>query len=281
MRRRKVSMGKSFQDNYGFGSDAPLVDMADFASWIIFEDENFLVVDKPGWLVCHPSKNGPRSSLVGAAREYLGAEVLHLVSRLDRETSGVVVLAKNHSAASAAQRAVDLGGCAKKKYLAILRGRLPGQVTVSQPLSDDKNSLVAIKTCCAVQKPSARPAVTVFSPVSHSGNGDFEECTLAEVELLTGRKHQIRAHAQWIGHQVVADKIYGPDETLYLDFIEKGFTDDMAKLLPIRRQALHAYELDLSGISGGGVYRAPFPEDLMEFARSRGLDVPGRFRGAC
>ena len=96
-----------------FGETAGLVDMSVFPQWIIFEDDDLLVLNKPGWLVCHPSKNGPLSSLVGAAREYLGADILHLVSRLDRESSGVVVLAKNKSAASAAQKAVDGKGCVK------------------------------------------------------------------------------------------------------------------------------------------------------------------------
>lgn len=261
-----------------FGAVAPLVDMGEFPSWIIFEDENFLALNKPGWLVCHPSKNGPLSSLVGAAREYLKADTLHLVNRLDRETSGVVVLAKNRAAASAAQKSVDVGGGAKKKYLAFLRGRLEWRITVAQPLADDKNSLVAIKTCCAVRKPAARYAATAFVPLAHSRNPDFESCTLVEVELLTGRKHQIRAHAQWMGHQVVGDKIYGPDETLYLDFIERGYTPEMAEILPMPRQALHAFELDLSCAFANARFRAPLNADMLDFAESRMLDIPERFR---
>ena len=64
---------------------APLVNCHDFENWILFEDSELLVLDKPGWLVCHPSKNGPWSSLVGAAKEYLKVNSVHLVSRLDRE----------------------------------------------------------------------------------------------------------------------------------------------------------------------------------------------------
>ena len=152
---------------------------------------------------------------MGAARVYLNAEVLHPVSRLDRETSGVVVVAKNHESASKAQKAVSEKGAVKKKYLAFLEGFLDATATVSQPLADDKHSIVAIKTCCAMQKPSAKSACTIFRPISHSDSpdGDF---TLCEVELLTGRKHQIRAHAQWLGHSVAGDKLYGPDETLWI-----------------------------------------------------------------
>ena len=111
--------------------------MDEFPKWIIYEDSNYLALDKPGWLVCHPSKNGPLSSLVGAARVYLNAEVLHPVSRLDRETSGVVVVAKNHESASKAQKAVSEKGAVKKKYLAFLEGFLGATATVSQPLADD------------------------------------------------------------------------------------------------------------------------------------------------
>ncbi len=262
-----------------FGETAGLVDMAVFPKWIIFEDENLLVLNKPGWLVCHPSKNGPLSSLVGAAREYLGADVLHLVSRLDRETSGVVVLAKNKAAASAAQKAVDGKGCVKKKYIALLEGRLEATVTISQPLADDKKSLVAIKTCCAIQKPSAKNALTIFKPLAVSQSPDFPPATLAEVEIITGRKHQIRAHAQWMNHCVVADKIYGRDETLYLDFIEKGFTQEMAKVLPMKRQALHAYSMDFSKVfSPEHVFVAPLLPDFIEFIESRKIPLPDFLR---
>ena len=65
------------------GATAPLIEPEDFRSWILFEDEHLLVVDKPGLIVCHPSKNGPWSSLVGAAREYAGLATAHLVFRLD------------------------------------------------------------------------------------------------------------------------------------------------------------------------------------------------------
>lgn len=85
--------------------------------------------------------------------------------------------------------------------------------------------------------------MTIFRPLSPSRRGG-RGFTLCEVSLLTGRKHQIRAHAQWLGHSVAGDKIYGPDETLYLDFVERGFTPEMAEILPIKRQALHAAAMD-------------------------------------
>ena len=245
--------------------DCGLVDMDEFPSWIIYEDENFLALNKPGWLVCHPSKNGPLSSLAGAARVYLGTNSLHLVSRLDRETSGVVLIAKNAAAASRAQGALESKReMVSKTYAAILCGNFDGTITISQPLSDDRASLVSSRVCCAIRKPSAKSAVSVFRSLSHSGDGG-EPYTLAEVKILTGRKHQIRAHAHWAGYPVAGDKIYGPDETLYLDFAESGFTDEMGKILPIRRHALHAYRYDFSRVIEGLSISAPLQSDMLEF----------------
>src|SRR5258708_36718713 len=78
----------------------PLVDAAELRTWVIRDDEQLLVLDKPGWLVCHPSKNGPWSSLAGAVREVFKPDVIRFVFRLDRETSGVIGLAKTGALAS-------------------------------------------------------------------------------------------------------------------------------------------------------------------------------------
>ncbi len=257
-----------------FGEKAGLVNPEEFPSWIIFEDENFLVLNKPGWLVCHPSKNGPYSSLVGATREYLQADTLHLVNRLDRETSGVVVLAKNKQTASVAQKAMDDKSLVGKTYLAILDGHLNAEVTISQPLADDKKSSVAIKTCCAIQKLSAKKACTIFTPLANSENTELRPACLTKVKIITGRKHQIRAHAQWMGHHVVGDKIYGENEFFYLDFIEKGVDDEMLKTLQMRRQALHAYEMDFSKIFPDTIFRAPLKQDFVDFLQSRKIPKP-------
>ncbi len=261
-----------------FGETAALVDPAEFPSWIIYEDDNFLALNKPGWLVCHPSKNGPYSSLAGAAREYLKTDLLHLVNRLDRETSGVVVLAKNKQTASMAQKAMNDKTLVGKTYLAILEGEVDAEYTVSQPLCDDKKSPVVIKTRCAVEKLSARKAFTVFTPLAKSQNPNFPPATLVGVKILTGRKHQIRAHAQWIGHSVVGDKIYGADERLYLEFIDNGVTDEMLKTLQMRRQALHAYRMDFSKVIPNMVFTAPIKRDFANFLESRKIELPEKFR---
>lgn len=226
-------------------------------TWIIHEDENLLVVNKSGEVVCHPSKFGPTSSLVGAAREYTGIPKIHLIFRLDRETSGVVVMAKNPETASRLQTAVQNRRVAKT-YLAILTGELGEELTVDQPLGADEESPVWVKD---MVRSDGKQAVSHFKPMS-SANG----FTLVRIAIETGRKHQIRAHAQWMGHAVVGDKIYGPDDKNYLEFIETGWTAKLEERLLLKRQALHCTEIDLNPAGVPMVFRAPLPADLREFA---------------
>ncbi|MGA3008327.1 MAG: RNA pseudouridine synthase, partial [Opitutaceae bacterium] len=205
-------------------------------AWLIFEDARLLVFNKPGDVVCHPSKAGPWSSLVGAVREEFGLAAAHLIFRLDRETSGVVVFAKDSATAGRLQKAMQRRRV-RKTYLAILTGRLAQAVTVDQPLADDETGPVFVKSKVW---PEGRPAVTRFEPLAAT-----DHFTLAQVAIETGRKHQIRVHAKWLGHGVVGDKIYGPDERLFLEFIATGWTPALAEKLRLPRQALHCAEIDL------------------------------------
>ena len=233
--------------------------------WIVHEDARVLVVNKPGDVVCHPSKAGPWSSLVGALREYTQLPTVHLVFRLDRETSGVVVLAKDAKMASRLQVAM-MERKVGKVYRAVLTGELPGPVTVNQPLGDDVHSPVFVKSAVVDPEEKGQPAVTHFAPEAKGGG-----FTLAKVVTETGRKHQIRAHAQWLGNPLVGDKIYGPDARLYLDFIDGGWTEALAAKLLLPRQALHCAEIDLRPAGLEFVFAAPLPADLRAFCAERGI----------
>ena len=235
-----------------------LIDLEELRTWILFEDNDLLVVNKPGDVVCHPSKNGPWSSLVGACREYTGLETLHMPSRLDRETSGVVVLVKNHPLASKLHMAIQRREV-RKSYLAILQGHLASPVEVSEPLGPLVDSPVWVQQCA---RPDGAAALTRFTPVRTVGS-----FTLAEVEPHTGRLHQIRVHAAWLGHPLVGDKIYGGDPQLFLDFIEHGYTPKLAARLLLPRQALHCQEIVYQTTPE---YRfvAPLPADLADFLAS-------------
>lgn len=221
--------------------------------WILYEDERLLVVNKPGLVVCHPSKHGPWSSLIGAAREYLGEERLHMPSRLDRETSGVVVFARNAVLGSELQRAIQRREIAKT-YHALLYGELTEAVTVDQVIGAHPASAVNIRRAVGVE---GQAAVTHFEPLRWGGG-----FTLAQVRPETGRLHQIRVHAQWMGHAVVGDKIYGPDERWFLKFLETGWVEEMRAELVLERQALHASEWECARL--GLKFTAPLPEEWKE-----------------
>lgn len=250
-----------------FGEEAPLIRPEDLPTWFVAVDDDYIVVNKPGWVVCHPSKNGPWSSLVGACREHFQVDQLHLVSRLDRETSGLILLARNRAAASRAQVAIEQR-LVDKTYHALLRGEMTEPVTVDQPLAKDFGSPVHSKVAVR-QDRTAQKAVTRFRPLAvHDG------WTLAEVELVTGRKHQIRAHAEWLGFPVIGDKLYSGDPSLYLEFVEHGWTPRLQASLPMRRQALHAARMDFRSPAFGRSFAAPWPEDFAAAATAHGLALP-------
>ncbi len=243
---------------------APLVNPADLPGWVLFEDERLLVLDKPGWLVVHPSKNGPWSSLAGAVREVFKVDKVRMVYRLDRETSGVMIFAKDEATGSRLQKAVGKGSLGKG-YVALLEGALEAERKVNAPLGPDPASTVTVRQR-VVERGSAgaQEAGTVFKPLFCAGG-----FTLAGVRLITGRKHQIRAHAESIGHRVAGDKLYGPDESLYLEFATKGWTERHSALLPLTRQALHCAAIDLRPAGMEHVFRASWPADLARFAEKR------------
>jgi 23S rRNA pseudouridine1911/1915/1917 synthase len=233
-----------------------LVTPDELAAWILEESDELLVVDKPAHVLCHPSKHGPWSSLVGACREYLGVERLHLTFRLDRETSGVVVLAKKDQTASWLQKAIERREV-RKTYLAILAGLLDGNVQVKSPIGPDPHSRFVARQWII---PEGRQAETEFAPLQVT-----QKYTLVKAHPFTGRRHQIRVHAASIGHAVVGDKLYGPDPELMLRFIAEGFTEQLARELLLDRHALHAYEVEFPSVFPGTIFRAPWPPDLARF----------------
>ncbi len=189
--------------------------------------------------MCHPTKDGELSSLIGRVRLHLGHSEGRLVNRLDRETSGVVVIAKSAGVAGELGKLLA-GSSVTKIYDAIVHGHVGGEEQlIDAPLGKDDTSPVAIKDCVRADGASARTRIRVIRRFERDG----WPLTHLEVGPESGRKHQIRIHLAYIGYPIVGDKIYGDDERRYLRFVEGALTDDDRAALILENHALHARSL--------------------------------------
>jgi 23S rRNA pseudouridine1911/1915/1917 synthase len=221
-------------------------------NWILIESPELLVVNKPPHVVCHPSRHGRWSSLIGACREYLETDLLHMPFRLDRETSGVMVFARTRETGSRLQRAVYARRL-RKTYYAILRGTMETPVTVTGAIGQDVSAEFFARR--AVVGEGGEAAETEFVPLV--ARGGF---TLVRVHPRTGRRHQIRVHAASLGMPLVGDKLYGADPGLMTQFIREGFSPELLARLPLRRQALHCSKVEFQTERGSEAFNLTFAD---------------------
>lgn len=208
------------------GVDAPLD--------VVFEDEALLVVNKPAWLAVHPSAGKPEPTLANIVVHHYAESGQPLsfrpVNRLDRNTSGLLLAAKNPHVAHA------LTGAVKKEYTAIVCGQLRGTGVIDQP--------IRVKEGCCITREvgeGGKPSLTRWCAVA-----GHENATCLRVVIETGRTHQIRVHMAWLGHPLAGDTMYGTDQEI------------------LTRHGLHcgvmAFVHPLTGESLR--FTAPLPEDM-------------------
>ena len=233
---------------------------------ILDENDDFLVVDKPANLLSHPTRLDGQPSLITWLRAERPGAYLTLLHRLDRETSGVMLVAKEPSATNAISRLIEKR-MIEKEYEAVCWGEMKAEQLGIEArlgfLGISESNPVKIKQGVVAAPAGAEAQSQVWRLAA---GGGFSHLRVAP---RTGRLHQIRVHLAAIGLPVVGDKIYGPDAAHFLQFIETGWTPELERELLLPRHALHACRLRFWWRGTHYEARAPFPADLREFVAAR------------
>lgn len=223
---------------------------------IVYEDDLYLAVNKPAGIASHAGSGTPYGviEIIRAWGKYPYIELAH---RLDRDTSGVLLLGKTRQGLLRAQRAFKHGG-AQKRYFALLIGRWRGEDRdVDAGLV--RRTGVGGDRMVEIDDEEGKPSKSRFSPKAR-----YKDATLCEVEIFSGRTHQIRVHAAGLGHPVAGDNKYGEREQVK-EYRDKG----------LKRMFLHSHFLRLQpeGDFTKVIINAPMPDELRDFLQVLG---PGR-----
>ncbi len=231
---------------------------------VVYEDDAIAVVNKPAGMVVHPAAGHTFGTLANAALKRFGVLAVAnglwrpgIVHRLDRDTSGLVVIAKTEVALNELM-AQFRARTVEKNYLALVWGAPPPTGTVSQPIGRDPGR----RTRMAIV-PAGKPSVSHFRILSQ-----YDRVALVQVILETGRTHQIRVHCAAIGHPVVGDRMYGREVSTQ----SNAFGG-------LNRQFLHAYRLTITlpGNSARLSCEASLPADLLAALQAAGDPNPSRW----
>jgi 23S rRNA pseudouridine955/2504/2580 synthase/23S rRNA pseudouridine1911/1915/1917 synthase len=243
----------------------------DFNIGIISDDEDLLLINKSGNLPCHPGGRYFNHTLWAWLKKEQGLEEFTFVNRIDRETSGLVVIAKNFAASENCRKQFS-GRKVVKRYKALVEAtEFPAELETSGWLVADTASAIRKKRKF-ISGGAARPetldaewAETKFRLIKQCG-----DIALIEAEPHTGRLHQIRATLLALGCPIVGDKLYGVDETLFLRFCKDTLTDADRTRLRMDRQALHASGLSFHHPKFGRpvTIDLDLPEDMQQLLTS-------------
>ncbi len=246
--------------------DMPIAVQAHFS--VLYEDDDVLVVDKAAPLLTHPTGEKNEPTLWHGVRELLVYELacggqVSFINRLDRETSGITLVAKTAAAARELGKAMQ-HRLLQKEYYAVVQGApLWYSACCDEPIlrmEEVAQTRIHVRQCC---HPLGKPCCTEFEVLQRvpARNG-LPPLSLLRCIPHTGRLHQIRVHAAHLGFPLLGDKIYGGNEYNYLDFIAQGWTPDLAARLHIERHALHACSLRFPFGEREIEVKSPLPADL-------------------
>lgn len=236
---------------------------------ILYQDQDIVVVNKPKGMATHPAPGSPAGTLVNALLARVkdlsgigGVERPGIVHRLDKDTSGVMVVAKNDIAHQNLSRQIQRR-TAIRKYLALVWGEPKFvEALVDAPIGRHPKNRQRMAVIKDTERHQAREAQTELRTLER-----YRGFALLEAKLLTGRTHQIRVHCSFIGHPVVGDSMYGGTKRAISSAYDRREREELEALLAnLQGQALHAHELSFDHPTTGEriTLRAPAPEDISE-----------------
>lgn len=236
---------------------------------IVYENEYFILVNKPPHILVHPTPKQHHHTLIQQLQAAIPNASLGLIHRLDRETSGLLLIAKNKITCGALGKMMETR-VIRKKYTAIVHGAPSWNETqVQAPIGfmglNEANKVYLRQTI----KENGAPATTHFKVIQRG-----KRYSLIEAIPITGRLHQIRVHLASLGYPIVGDKIYGTDPEAFLKFMDQGWTAELAKTLIISRHALHAYSLSFPWMSEVRHFCVDWSDDLVDFWRYHEPSIP-------
>jgi 23S rRNA pseudouridine1911/1915/1917 synthase len=241
---------------------------------IVDESADWIVVDKPAPLIVHPANRKPEPTLLGGLEMLLAYEMENganpaIVTRLDRETSGLVLVAK-HTAAARELGMVFERRQARKEYLAVVHGWPQAESwECHQPIAragDLGPSEIWVRQ---VPHASGKACVTRFSVEHRFARGDEGNFALVRCFPVTGRMHQLRVHLRHSGFPIVGDKLYSGDGSEYIEWMRTGWTGELRERLLLPRHALHAASLAVPWRDGERAWASSLPADLADFVAGR------------
>ncbi|WP_395740354.1 RluA family pseudouridine synthase [Prosthecobacter sp.] len=233
---------------------------------VIDEAEGYIVVNKPAPLQIHPGDPKGPPTLWHRVCDLLSYEIVNggqvsIINRLDRETSGVVLIAKNHELARQFGMAMQERRI-QKTYTALVHGWPEwAELMLDAPIANARDVQAYDIWVKQVVHPQGAECRTAFRALRRFERGG-EKFALIEAKPETGRMHQIRVHLHHLGLPIVGDKLYGRDDRCYLEFIETGWTEALENRLILPRQALHSSRLELNLEGFPSHWDAPVPGEF-------------------